>query len=77
MAKASSTLPALEVYLFTLPCKVKSENVSTGRLCVPGFGAGFVFALAPSKLQKNNRNLGKGQFHFLHQTLVLMQENGT
>ena len=48
----------------------KSEGVSTGVWCVPGFGAGFEIALEPSKLQKEGENSGKGQFYFLRQTLV-------
>ena len=39
-----------------------SEGVSTGVWCVPGFGAGFEFALEPSKLQKEGENPGKGHF---------------
>ena len=39
-----------------------SESVSTGVWCVPGFGAGFGFALEPSKLQKEGENPGKGHF---------------
>ena len=40
----------------------QSEGVSTGVWCVPGFGAGFEFALEPSKLQKEGENPGKGHF---------------
>ena len=47
-----------------------SESVSTGLLCVPGFGAGFVFALEPSELQKEAKNPQKGHFYFLRQSLV-------
>ena len=47
-----------------------SEGVSTGVWCVPGFGAGFEFALEPSKLQKEGENPGKGHFKNLRQTLV-------
>ena len=47
-----------------------SEGVSTGVWCVPGFGAGFEFALEPSKLQKQGENPGKGRFYNLRQTLV-------
>ena len=54
-----------------------SEGVSTGVWCVPGFGAGFEFALESSKkLQKEGEILEKGTFIFcaklwcMHQILV-------
>ena len=58
--------------LYPHPCEYrkKSESVSTGVWCVPGFGAGFEIALKPSELQKEGENPGKGHFHFLRQTLV-------
>ena len=42
----------------------RSERVSTGLWCVPRLGAGFVFALEPSELQKLAENPGKGTFIF-------------
>ena len=50
--------------------RFRSESVSTGVWCVPGFGAGFEIALEPSKLQKQREKPGKGDFYFLRQTLV-------
>ena len=47
----------------------KSESVSSGVWCVPGFGAGFEITFEPSELQREKAP-GEKHFHFLRQTLV-------
>ena len=42
----------------------ESESLSPEPWCIPGFGAGFLFALEPSELQKQAENAPKGHSFF-------------